>query len=87
MRVSENDGEGRSLGSCDCFWVNFCLLILLCMIHLTGYNLGHCPRIGLQRSATLERLIVRSSHHLDMERLIGRSAYLILEGQICLLLC
>ena len=26
----------------------------------------------------------RSSHHLDMERLIGRSAYLILEGQICL---
>ena len=26
----------------------------------------------------------RSSHHLDIERLIGRSAYLILEGQICL---
>ena len=34
---------------------------------------------------TLQRLI--SSHHLDMVRLIGNSAYLILEGQICLLLC
>ena len=34
----------------------------------------------------LERLIGISSHHLDMERLIGRSVYLILEGQICLLL-
>ena len=45
MRVRENEGEGRSLGSCNCFWVNYCVLILLCMIHLTGYNQGHCPRI------------------------------------------
>ena len=36
---------------------------------------------------TLERLIGRSSYHLDMERLISISVYLILEGQICLLFC
>ena len=29
----------------------------------------------------------RYAHHLDMERLIGRFAYLVLERQICLLLC
>ena len=31
------------------------------------------------------RLIGRSSHHLDMKKLIVRSAYLFVEGQICLL--
>ena len=31
--------------------------------------------------------IGRSAHHLDIERLIGRYAYPILEGQICLPFC
>ena len=32
----------------------------------------------------LERLIGRSAHLLNLERLIGISAHLILDGQICL---
>ena len=46
-----------------------------------------CVNIYGHNHIILVRLIGRSSHNLDIERLIGRSAYLILEGQICLLLC
>ena len=50
-------------------------------------KVNFCCVFALRQRGFLERLICRSSHHLYMERLIGRSTYLILEGQICLLLC
>ena len=52
-------------------------------IHATSLSRNRNPA---KNQLTLERLIARYTHPLEMDRLIGRSAYLILEGQICLLL-
>ena len=46
-RGAENDEKGKCLGNCYCFLKKDNFEMLFCLIHLTEYNQGHCPWIGL----------------------------------------
>ena len=49
-RGAENDEKGKCLGNCYCYLMKDNFELLFCLIHLTEYNQGHCPWIGLLRS-------------------------------------
>mgnify|MGYP007028090400 CR=1 FL=1 len=63
-----------------CYFVGFLIVVKTLWLCFCSKRERGC----VDNHPTLVRLIGRSSHHLDMERLIGRSAYLFVEGQICL---